>query len=72
MTGVPTQTGATTTLSLVWAARATTSAAGNLPVFAVLQVSGMNLKAPEAGVALLLGSAAAWLVLTGRRRRGGR
>jgi hypothetical protein len=66
--GAPTATGATTTLALVWGARATTSAAGNLPIIATLNISGTNLKVPEPGTLLLLGSGAVGLALFGRRR----
>jgi hypothetical protein len=66
--GSPTATGATTTLALVWGARATTSAAGNLPILATLSISGTGLKVPEPGTLLLLGSGAVGLALFGRRR----
>jgi hypothetical protein len=69
--GSPTVTGATTTLALIWGARTTTSAAGNLPLFAKLSISGKNLKAPEPGH-LLAGAAAlaaAGFVARARRNR---
>jgi hypothetical protein len=68
-TGQATSTGATTSLTLLWGARATTSAAGNWPVFAFLSVSGTGLKGvPEPGTLLFLGSGIASLALFGCRR----
>jgi hypothetical protein len=67
--GSATVTGATTTLALVWGSRATTSAAGNLPIFARLDISGTNLKTPEPGHLLAGAAALAAVGFLARARR---
>ena len=56
------------TISLVSPTRVLTNAAGNLPLFARLQISGVNLKTPEPGTALLLLAAVGGCVQMGRTR----
>jgi hypothetical protein len=68
VSGTPTQTGAVSSLGLVWAARTTTNCCRAVPYFARLHVTGTGLKVVPEPAPLVLLAAAAVLAGLGRRR----